>query len=136
MFGDNDLNPVQNVLAKDAEAAALFDALAAKGITVVSGSFRLEDGSAFIAHWSAWREVGKRASRSCENEISGLVAIKFADVVERGLADSLTSVSERDAELVADVAIDVVSRSIRIAEIRELVYELPRSTPSEVELTV
>lgn len=118
-----DGEPKHHVLAGDPEATALFDVLAEKGVQSIKAVFRTEDGSPRIDVWRPvpvdWQELSADA---LFNEVERH-RFKLEDVVLRGLELSLADVWDFQNDLVANVYVDVESRSIRVADLCELMCD-------------
>ncbi len=118
-----DGEPKHHVLAGDPQAMALFDALDEKGVSYIKAAFRTTDGFPCIEAWNAVLAKGERMSSITLLKVVAVHLVTLERLILRGLEMSLADVWDFQNDLVANVYVDVKSRSINVADIRELMFE-------------
>jgi hypothetical protein len=114
------LEPIQNVLDGDPEAAKLFDILVAKGVKTAGCSFQYEEGETWV------RELSLRGDKGRSIPINVVLELRetagFDTVIGDGLLKSLVYVDfwDEDLTIAGNVWIDVEARRIYLSELETL----------------
>jgi hypothetical protein len=113
------IEPIQNVLDGDPEAAKFFAILALKGVKTVECKLLREDGETWV------RELSLRGDKGRSILIVELELIKTADfdtVIADGLQKSLAHLDfwDEDLKIAGDVWVDVEARRIYLSELETL----------------
>jgi hypothetical protein len=114
------IEPIQNVLDGDPEAAKLFDILVAKGVKTVVCSFQYEEGVTWVRALSLRGDKGRSIPINVVLELRETAG--FDTVIGDGLLKSLVYVDfwDEDLTIAGNVWIDVEARRIYLSELETL----------------
>jgi hypothetical protein len=114
------IEPIQNVLDGDLEAAKLFDILVLKGVKTVECNLLREDGETWVRELSLRGDKGRSIPIDVVLEL--IKTADFDTVIADGLQKSLAHVGfwDEDLKIAGNVWIDVEARRIYLSELRTL----------------